>query len=154
MRVKVEIDEALTDIEVVIKCPKINESVNLISQKLLDISPEVPNILFYKDDKEYYLEVNEMLFFETEDSNTYAHTKGSAYMTKYRLYELEEILPKYFVRVSKSTIVNVNHILAMSSSFGTSYALEFNKTHKQVYVSRRYKKILKERLEERKNYEK
>ena len=150
MKVRIEFDDSLTEPEVIIRCRRLDETVHLIEQNILDITKNQINILFYKDDKEYYLEVTDILFFETEDSNTYAHTRDSAYITKHRLYELEDILSLNFVRVSKSTIVNINHILAMSSSFGTSYALEFNKTHKQVYVSRRYKKILKERLEERK----
>ena len=151
MKVRIDIDDSLTETEVIIKCRRLDETVGLIEQKILDITKGASNIIFYKDDKEYYLELHDILFFETEQSNTYAHTNSAAYITKFRLYELEEILFNNFVRVSKSTIVNINHILAMSSSFGTSYALEFNKSHKQVYVSRRYKKILKQRLEERKS---
>ena len=149
MKVRIEIDDSLKEIEVIIKCPSINENVSLIEQKIRDASTGSPNIIFYKDDKEYYLELGNILFFETEENNTYAHTRDNAYITRYRLYELEEMLAKNFIRVSKSTIVNIHHILSMSISFGTSYVLEFNKSHKQVYVSRRYKKALKQRLEER-----
>ena len=154
MKVRIDVDNSLTETEIIIKCSSVDDNVKLIKTKIQEATREMPNIIFYKDGKEYYLETQSILFFETEDSSTYAHTKDNAYMTRYRLYELEEILHKNFIRVSKSTIVNVNHILSLSSSFGTSFVLEFNKSHKQVFVSRRYKKILKERLEERNSYEK
>ena len=44
--------------------------------------------------------------FETEEKVVYAHTKDDMFQVKYRLYELEEILPGYFMRISKSTILN------------------------------------------------
>ena len=153
MRVKIDIDESLTEAEIIIRYPRLNDEVNRLGQRILDITKGAPNIIFYKDNKEYYLEVSNILFFETEDNNTYAHTKDMAYLVKYRLYELEELLSRSFVRISKGAIVNINHILAISSSFGTSNLIEFNRSHKQVYISRRYLKLLRYRLEERRNYE-
>ena len=153
MKVRLELDESLTEEEIIIKCIIINETINQIQKRILDITKGAPNVIFYKDNKEYYLEIKDILFFETEDNNTYAHTKDASYIAKYRLYELEEVLPNYFVRISKGAIVNINQILAISSSFGTSNLIEFNKSHKQVYVSRRYLKSLRYRLKERRNYE-
>jgi len=152
MKIRLEIDESLTEAEIIIKGSCV-ENVSNIHKKVLDITKSTPNIIFYKDNKEYYLDPGEIHFFETEHNNTYAHTKDDSFLVKYRLYELEEILSKNFVRISKSTIANIKHILAISKSFGTSYSLEFNKSHKQVYASRRYVKSLKLRLEERRNYE-
>lgn len=153
MKVRIDIDKSLTEDEVIIKCREVNEVVNQIQKKLVDITEGAPFIIFYQGNKEYYLNPNQILFFETENNNTHAHTGNDSYLAKYRLYELEEILPKSFVRISKSTIVNIKHVLSISSSFGTSHLIEFNKSHKQVYISRRYLKILKDRLEERRNYE-
>ena len=152
MKVRLDIDKSLKEDEIIIKSSNIN-NVNLIHKRILNITALTPNIVFYKNNKEYYLETKDVIFFETEDSNTYAHTKDETFLVKYRLYELEDILSKNFVRISKSTIVNINHILSISTSFGSSYSIEFNKSHKQVYVSRRYLKILRYGLEERRNYE-
>jgi len=69
------------------------------------------------------------------------------------LYELEEMLPNNFVRVSKSTILNVNQIYSINRNLTSSSLVQFYKSYKQVYVSRNYNKILKQRLEERRNYE-
>ena len=153
MKIKLDIDEALDEDEIIIRCSKLNDQISLIHKKVENITKGAPNIIFYKDNKEYYLETKDIIFFETNDSSTYSHTKNETFLVKYRLYELENILSKNFIRISKGAIVNINHILSISSSFGSSYVLEFNKSHKQVYVSRRYLKLLKDRLEERRNYE-
>ena len=59
---------------------------------------------FYQGDRSYYLPLEDILFFETDGKEILAHTIDQMYTIKYRLYELEEILPGYFMRVSKSTI--------------------------------------------------
>ena len=51
---------------------------------------------FYKGTGEYYLDLSEILFFETEGSKIYAHTQKEAYEVRLKLYELESILPRYF----------------------------------------------------------
>ena len=72
-----------------------------------------------------------------------------AYKAKYKLYELEETLPRFFMRVSKSTILNTNHIFSIDRNLTASSVVAFTGTHKQVYVSRYYYKPLISKLEEK-----
>lgn len=53
------------------------------------------------------------------------------------------------MRVSKSTILNLNHIYSITKNLTASSIVEFINTHKQVYISRYYYKPLKCRLEEK-----
>lgn len=62
---------------------------------------------------------------------------------------LEEILPSEFVRASKSTIVNINNIYSMTRNLSSSSLVEFQNTHKKIYVSRHYYKSLKDKLIEK-----
>lgn len=98
---------------------------------------------------EYYLSLDEILFFETDEAGISAHTKTDAYQTKYKLYELEDMLPGFFMRVSKSTILNTNHIYSINRNLTASSVVAFSGTHKQVYVSRYYYKLLISKLEEK-----
>src|SRR5699024_681198 len=98
---------------------------------------------FYKKETEYYLSLTDILFFETDAKTVYAHTAKDIYETKYRLYELETLLPAYFMRVSKSTILNCREIYSITKSISASSLVEFKNCHKQVYVSRNYYKTLK-----------
>ena len=64
-------------------------------------------------------------------------------------YELEDMLGSDFLRISKSAIVNLNRIYAIRRNLAASSEISFQGTHKQIYVSRAYIKVLKERLEEK-----
>jgi DNA-binding LytR/AlgR family response regulator len=154
MKVRIEVEEDLVEDEIIIKCRSITNTIQKVQQTISDITSSTQKLSFFKDGKEYYLSLNLILFFETSDNGVYAHTPDDVYKVKYKLYELEEILPRNFLRVSKSTILNINHILSISSSLTSLNTVEFNKSYKRVYVSRFYFKSLKNRLDERRNYEK
>ena len=152
MKIRIEIDENLEEDEVTIKCKEINQTIKRVQQSISSANL-IPKLIFYKNDTEYYLNINDILFFETSENSVEAHTEKEVYKIKYRLYELEEMLPNNFVRVSKSTILNVNQIYSINRNLTSSSLVQFYKSYKQVYVSRNYNKILKQRLEERRNYE-
>ncbi|MDF2512551.1 MAG: LytTR family transcriptional regulator [Herbinix sp.] len=149
MKVRIEIEESLEENEVIIRSSKLDESTQKIYNTLMELSKGSQHLLLYKGNVEYYLPLDQILFFETMDSGISAHTANQVYETSYRLYELEEMLPGYFMRVSKSTILNINHIYSVSRNLTASSEVQFYRTHKQVYVSRYYYKSLKIRLDEK-----
>lgn len=146
MKFKIEIDENLVEDEIIIKCSQIDSDIQKFQEIIQDITKSSQKLSFLKEDKEYYFSLNVILFFETSYNEIYAHTEDDVYKVKYRLYELEEFLPRNFLRVSKSTILNINKILSISHNIASSSLVQFNKTHKQVYVSRYYYKKLRNRL--------
>ena len=106
-------------------------------------------MIFYKGNTEYYISLENILFFETEESGISAHTVKDVYSVKYKLYELEDILPMNFLRISKSTILNTNHIYSITRNITSASIVEFQHTHKKVFVSRHYYKILQLKLSEK-----
>ncbi len=149
MKIRIEVDERIEEDEVIVRCRKLNEEVSNIQKAITEIISQKIQITFYKDNVEYYISLSEILFFETEDANIRAHTCDNIYQVKYKLYELEEILPNNFMRISKSTILNINHIYSITRNLTSSSIVEFQNTHKQVYVSRHYYKPLKFKLLEK-----
>ncbi len=107
------------------------------------------NITFYREGREFYFGVERVLFFEASDDVTYAHTRSHIYRVKYRLYELELMLPGSFMRAGKSSIINTDQVLALASSVGTTGVAQFTQTHKRSHVSRRYIKNLRSALRRR-----
>lgn len=95
------------------------------------------------------LQIVEIVYFESDDDYVYANTATNSYKTRYRLYELETLLPSNFMRVSKSQIVNLNHIECIERVLPSSKMLRFRNTTKTAYVSRMYYGALKHKLEER-----
>lgn len=146
MQVKIELDSELTDISVLIRAPELTDEVASLQRALQQAL--VRPITFYKGEDEYFIKLSEVLFFETDDGKVYAHTHAAAYEVKLKLYELEERLPRYYCRIAKSAIVNTRQIYALNKSFSGSSLIRFYDSHKQIYVSRHYYHMLKERISE------
>lgn len=149
MKVRIEIDDTIQEEEVVIRCRKMDENILRIQEAVTERSEAGRHMTLRQGEKEYYLPVEEILFFETESKVVYAHTRDKMLETEYKLYELEEMLPGFFMRISKSAIVNLNHIYSITRNLTASSVVEFVQSHKQVYVSRNYYKVLVERLAEK-----
>lgn len=149
MRVVIEVNEELAEECIVIKCQKLDERIVKLQSLLSEHTDSDRDILLHKEGKEYYMPLEKLLFFETENRQIWAHTSDEMYETDYKLYELEEMLPGSFMRVSKSTIINLNHIYSITKNITAASVVEFNGSRKRVYVSRNYYKALIERLDEK-----
>ncbi len=149
MKVRIEIEEELQEEEVVIRCSKMNEQILKIQAAIMEHAGGKQHIALKNGDTEYYLPLEEILFFETENKTVYAHTRDKMLETEYKLYELEELLPGSFMRISKSAIVNLEPIYSITRNLTASSVVEFVHSHKQIYVSRNYYKPLVERLAEK-----
>lgn len=153
MKIRIEMEENLEEEEVIIRCNQMNKTVQKIQQEIWKITASTKKLSFFKENNEYYLSLDTILFFETSENRINAHTIDDIYQIKYRLYELEEMLPSNFLRISKSSIVNVDKIFSINRTLTSPNIIQFCKSYKQVYVSRYYFKDLNKRLAERRNYE-
>lgn len=143
MKITIDIDTTLDESEIHIRCPEVTEDIASIQRMVSRLDARTRQMIFYIDDTEYYFPVKKILFFETVEKGIAAHTEDQEFIVKYKLYELEELLPEYFVRVSKSTILNTRKVYSITRSITSSSKVEFQHTHKVVYVSRNYYKPLK-----------
>ena len=104
MKVRIELDPSMDEPEILIRAPRLTPELTQLQERILE--QKVAPLAFYKDRSEYFLNVASILFFETDGEKIFGHTKDEAYEVKHKLYELEELLPIAFCRISKSTIVN------------------------------------------------
>lgn len=148
MKVNLELDANQDDTEVTIHAKELTPEIEYIYHLLQQDSKHPDQIAGYLDDKAYYLNMNDILFFETDSKQVMAHTTKRAFLVKYKLYELENLLAGQFMRVSKSTILNLDQIYSLTRSI-SNCQVEFYDSYKSVYVSRRYYRELRQRLEER-----
>lgn len=149
MKIRIEFDEELREEEIIIRCNTLSEEVQNIQRTLSKLKSMQEEIILYKDNTEYFLHLTDILFFETGIQGIEAHTIDNVFQSKLKLYELEEQLPGYFMRISKSAILNTNKVYAINRNLTASSIIEFQNTHKQVFVSRNYYKPLKIKLEEK-----
>ena len=98
-----------------------------------------------KDRSTYFCKLTMIYYIESVDKHTYVYTKGDCFESRDRLYELEEKLGMYYVRISKSMIVNLRKILHVSAEpGGRMVAVLLN--GERVIISRSYVKEIKRRL--------
>lgn len=98
-----------------------------------------------REGQTYLCKVRDIYYIESVDKKTFLYTKNECFETRYRLYELEEILNRYFLRCSKAMIINMRKIKAVKSELGG----RMNATllnGEIIVISRSYVKELKQRL--------
>lgn len=148
MKLKVEYIPSDMEEEVVIRCHTKTERIGQIErilEKLLVSNDEMAVTL---GEVEYYIPKSEILFFETLDGKIGVHTAKNMYYTGYKLFELENIMPHNFIRVSKSCVLNVEKVSSLAHNLAGASRVTFYGSDKAVYVSRNYYKILKEKIYE------
>ena len=108
------------------RTPMIDEIERLVLRE-----NQAEQIAGYIDDEIIMLEISGIECFTAENDKTFAvYQDGARYLIRKRLYELEEILPSQFERISKSAIANWKKIAkfrvqlsgAVDAVFQTGYA--------------------------------
>lgn len=150
MKVKIEIEEGLAEEEVVIRCPSLSDSVIAIQNYISRQGNGKRYLSLRSRETEFFVPIEEIYFFETEGREVRAHTADRIFACGYKLYELEELLPGSFMRVSKSTIVNLDFVYSITRNLTASSVMEFAGSKKRAMVSRAYFKAVTERLKARK----
>ena len=98
-----------------------------------------------KDRSTYFCKLTQIYYAESVDKHTYVYTRDDCFESRGRLYELEEKLGTYYVRISKSMIVNLRKIQNVRAEpGGRMVAVLLN--GEQVVISRSYVKEIKRRL--------
>ena len=97
------------------------------------------------DGKTMMCRTDQIYYIESVDKRSFVYTKGGCYETKYRLYELEELLDSRFLRSAKAMIVNIRKIRSVKSELNGRMRAELL-NGEQIIISRGYVKELKEKL--------
>ncbi len=135
MKVELKIDESFEETKVVIYSNKLSDEINILIKKLSEENPD--HIIGHKDETIEIIEQKDILRIYSALGKVYLVTSTQEYLAKYRLYELEGILNKNFIRISNSEIINLKKVKNFDLSLsGTIYVTFINNS--STYVSRRY----------------
>ena len=150
MKVTIELDEGISEDEVVIRCTHLHDGIISLQNYISKQNNGKQYLSLHNGETDYYIPVHDIYFFETEGREIRAHTADKLFVCPYKLYELEDLLPGCFMRISKSSIANMDHIYSITRNLTASSIVEFTGSNKHALVSRGYYKALTERLHERK----
>lgn len=107
---------------------------------------EVPQIVGTKDDRDHYIPLDTCISFSSSQKKVYVTTMNQEnFKVNSRLYELVDKLPKSFVRISNTEIINLNFVSEFELS-KTGIIVIYFKNGMQTSSSRRYLRKVKERL--------
>lgn len=99
----------------------------------------------YKDGRIYKVKSDDIYFVETTKKDLLIHTEKDIYEYKNRLYEIEKILPAQFVRISKSTILNLEKVLVYNPLLNG--LMEVKLINNEItYISRKYLREVREKI--------
>ncbi len=99
-----------------------------------------------KEKKTFFLKPEDIVLVRTEGREIVCYDKlKNRYLLDKPLYELENILDIHFVRISKSTIINIRQINHVEAGFNGTMELVM-KNGVTDYISRSFRKSFKERL--------
>ena len=144
MQIEIKIDCSCTEPRIVVITDSMTDEINNIIKRLSDDTPQVLSGI--KDEKLEILEQSDLIRVYANSGKVYAVTDNGEYILRFRLYELEERLPRdKFVRISNSEIINLKKIKNFDLSFTGTICVKFlNGT--DTYVSRRYVAKIKQIL--------
>ena len=149
-KVKIEIDPDGPE-EIVIRCKGMTPEISALKTQLENggsETGEVRELALRLGEAEHFVPLGSILFFESDGDSVAAHTDKHIYYTDLKLYELESVLPKSFMRVSKACVLNLEAVDWLRREITGPCRVGFTGSTKQAYVSRLYYRPFREKLEE------
>lgn len=99
-----------------------------------------------KDSDIALLQLNEIYMFRVEDKQVKVYTENKEYLIKKALYQVEETLTSDFVRISKTTIINLKKIERVAPSLKGMMFIQLKNGLKDN-ISRKYLPDFKKTLD-------
>ena len=104
-------------------------------------------LILYKEEEQYIMDADEIVYVEVSDNKVYAYTKQDTYEAKQKLYEIKELLVgKSFAQINKSVIVNINSVKSIQAEFSGNYRLKLKNRKESLTISRKYFKEFRDRI--------
>lgn len=143
MNVTISEKPALTDIEVSIICPRIDDRVQRIVAALSTFDHKLTGA---RDGATFIVPLGDVLYVETVDGTTFLYTRDTVLETPLRLYEVEDKLAgTEFVRASKQMLVNFDHVKVIRPFDNARLQLLLDNDEAAI-VSRQYAPAIRHKL--------
>ena len=144
MKIKLESAE-LPETEVIIRGDVTSEEVVSLLQLLKKRNSG--KLILYKEEEQYIMDADEIVYVEVSDNKVYAYTKQDTYEAKQKLYEIKELLGgRAFAQINKSVIVNINCGKSIQAEFSGNYRLKLKNRKESLTISRKYFKEFRDRI--------
>ena len=147
LNLKIEEDEKYQKENISIQCSKVTEKI----QEIVSFVKQFDSVMEVQfQNRTQCIDVKDIFYIETVDRKTFVYTKNEVYACSKSLIELEKELSfRYFVRISKTTILNmkvldsvepyVNHRLKANIANGETLIVSrtYIQNIKDYFITRR-----------------
>lgn len=129
--------------EIILRCAQLDDRV---LELLRTLRNEQFKLSAYSETGITLLDPKEVYYFEAVDNKVFAYCEKQVYEVRKKLYELEEAFAGTdFLRISKSTIVDLSKVLHLSAAFNGRLEAKL-KNGEKIIISRQYVPALKKKL--------
>ena len=137
--IKIDENDAYKEIEIIIKCPKIDTKIERLIEQ---INKEI-SIVGKIDGRTYSLFAKDLYYVESIDNKTFLYDQQEVYESDLKLYEIEQLVAEInFLRISKNMIVNMTTIESVLALFNGRFEASLTNDEKLI-VNRHYVKAFK-----------
>lgn len=129
--------------EIILRCAQLDDRV---LELLRTLRNEQFKLSAYSETGITLLDPKEVYYFEAVDNKVFAYCEKQVYEVRKKLYELEDAFAGTdFLRISKSTIVDLSKVMHLSAAFNGRLEAKL-KNGEKIIISRQYVPALKKKL--------
>lgn len=143
MKITIETPGEGEEDEIIVRCASLDDR---LMKFIAALKMEEAPLAGYLDDKIVKLTLRDIFYFESVDNKVFAYGDSGVYEIRKKLYELEEEFSYTdFLRISKSTIVNVAKIAYIRPLLNGRFEAKL-KNDEKIIINRQYVMELKKKL--------
>lgn len=144
MKVRIQEQESIKQVEVIILCREQTALVNRMAKRIEQLAFY---IIARNGNRTEQLSLEDIYYFESVENRTYIYCKEKVYTCDMRLYELEEKLKgTAFQRISKSGILNLDKMKSVKGQIN-GRLMVFLDNNEKIIVNRSYVLKVREHIQ-------
>lgn len=145
MKVKLAISPSILEDLVTIEARETSEQITHLVSYIQNLDKRQSSLTVKKGEEIYLLDYDQIVRLYLEDKVLQVETENDAFVSSLRLYQVKDLLPFNFLQISQSEIIHIRQLDHLKLTANGLVKLTM-KNGSITYSSRRYLKVIKERL--------
>lgn len=150
LKLRFEQDKTLDEIEIIVRAAKKDAQVTALLESFAKVEPIKLTVLD-SDNRASVIDEKDIVFVAAEGKLVRVVTTEGIYKAKQSLQNIESILSRSFLRVSRFEIINLKKVRKYDFTLVGTLRVEFD-NGMETWASRRYIPLIKERLSGEEGY--
>lgn len=145
MKVKLAISPSILEDLVTIEARETSEQITHLVSYIQNLDKRQSSLTVKKGEEIHLLDYDQIVRLYLEDKVLQVETENDAFVSSLRLYQVKDLLPVNFLQISQSEIIHIRQLDHLKLTANGLVKLTM-KNGSITYSSRRYLKVIKERL--------